>query len=121
MIRLLVRLYPRRWRARFEDEFVEVLEAEGLRPRVVVDVVLHAVRVRLDPRRPGARAVIAVVVVALVERSAVASGLTDNLLWVPRGLRSAVLLAVVGAGLTVALVPLFQAVARRIGRVGRAA
>lgn len=55
MSSLLVRLYPARWRARYEDEFEAILEAQSLGPFDVLDVVLGALDARL--RLPGARSV----------------------------------------------------------------
>jgi hypothetical protein len=40
--RHLLRLYPRAWRERYGDEFLALLEQEGLRPGVVVNVVAGA-------------------------------------------------------------------------------
>jgi hypothetical protein len=52
-MRRLVLLYPREWRRRYEAEFVALLEDCGLTPRFVADVVLGALRARLESR-PGA-------------------------------------------------------------------
>jgi hypothetical protein len=50
---LLIRLYPRRWRRRYEDEYLALLEAERWSPGLVLDVVRHAFAARLDPYPPG--------------------------------------------------------------------
>lgn len=61
MRHLLIRLYPARWRARYEDEFVSLLEERPLGPSDVADVVHGAVdahlRLRGRPslREPGGR------------------------------------------------------------------
>jgi hypothetical protein len=47
--RLLVRLYPSRWRRRYEDEFGAILEQESWSARLIVDVVAGALAARLDP------------------------------------------------------------------------
>ncbi len=47
--RLLVRLYPSRWRRRYEDEFGAVLDEERWSARLVLDVVTGALAARLDP------------------------------------------------------------------------
>ncbi len=47
--RLLIRLYPSRWRRRYEDEFGELLEQERWSARLVLDVVGSALAARLDP------------------------------------------------------------------------
>jgi len=49
-VRLLLRLYPAAWRARYEDEFLAVLEERPLSPFDVFDVVLGALDARLRPR-----------------------------------------------------------------------
>jgi hypothetical protein len=109
VIRLLVRLYPRRWRDRYGDEFEELLESEGLRPAVVADVLLHALRARLDVRRHGVRAGVAALGVTLAEWFAYTHGY-PNALWLPRSLQSAALLVMVLTG----LVTIVDAVARLI-------
>lgn len=54
MIALLLRLYPARWRARYGDEFVAVLEERPLGPFDVVDVLLGALDAHLHLRGSGA-------------------------------------------------------------------
>ncbi len=46
---LLVRLYPSRWRWRYEDEFRALLEEEPVSTRVVLDIIAGAFAARLDP------------------------------------------------------------------------
>lgn len=47
LARLLVRLYPKRWRDRFGDEFQDLLEAEPGGVRVVTDILWSAGREQL--------------------------------------------------------------------------
>lgn len=47
--RLLVCLYPSRWRRRYENEFGALLEQERWSARLVFDVVAGALAARLDP------------------------------------------------------------------------
>jgi hypothetical protein len=47
--RLLIRLYPSRWRRRYEDEFGALLEQEPWSARLVLDVVAGALGARLAP------------------------------------------------------------------------
>lgn len=47
--RLLIRLYPSRWRRRYKDEFGALLEQERWSARLVLDVVASALAARLDP------------------------------------------------------------------------
>ena len=54
MINLLLRLYPPRWRARYGDEFVAVLEERPLGPFDVADVLLGALDAHLHLRGLGA-------------------------------------------------------------------
>jgi hypothetical protein len=46
--RLLIQLYPSRWRDRYEEEFGALLEQEPWSARLVLDVVAGAVRARFD-------------------------------------------------------------------------
>lgn len=48
--RHLLRLYPRVWRERYGDEFIALLEQEGTRPRVVIDVLAGAFDAWVSPR-----------------------------------------------------------------------
>ena len=45
----LVRLYPSRWRRRYEAEFRALLDEEPLSPRLIVDVVAGAFLARVEP------------------------------------------------------------------------
>ena len=54
MINLLLRLYPPRWRDRYGDEFVAVLEERPLGPFDVADVLLGALDAHLHLRGLGA-------------------------------------------------------------------
>jgi drug/metabolite transporter (DMT)-like permease len=49
-MRILLRLYPATWRARYEDEFLAVLEERPLSPFDVIDIMLGALDARLRPR-----------------------------------------------------------------------
>src|SRR5918993_2552067 len=51
---LLVRAYPARWRARYGDEFLSVLEERPLGPFDVADVLLGALDAHLHLRGLGA-------------------------------------------------------------------
>lgn len=73
--------------------------------------------VRLDMRQRGTRTVVAGVCVVFVERYAVTHGYTDNLLWLPSGVRSTMLLAVVGCALVSALAPLVRITVARGARL----
>ncbi len=50
----LLRLYPRAWRARYGNEFAELLEARPPSLRDRVDIVIGAIDARLYPQVPGA-------------------------------------------------------------------
>lgn len=54
MIALLLRLYPARWRARYSDEFEQVLAERPLGPFDVADVLLGALDAHLHLRGLGA-------------------------------------------------------------------
>ena len=48
----LVKLYPRAWRRRYEDEFLALLEEVGPSRRLAVDLVLGAIRAHLRSLGP---------------------------------------------------------------------
>ncbi|MGH2462630.1 MAG: hypothetical protein ACRDFZ_03260 [Candidatus Limnocylindria bacterium] len=51
--RWLVRLYPTAWRARFGEEFLDLLESRPLTLRAVADVLRGAIDAHLDPQLVG--------------------------------------------------------------------
>jgi hypothetical protein len=52
-VRALLRLYPRRWRERYGDEYEAVLEAAPAGPGTVLDVLRGAVEAHAREMRPG--------------------------------------------------------------------
>jgi hypothetical protein len=84
MIRLLLFLYPKSWRATYGDEYAALLEETRLTPRALLDVVAQAVRLRASTGGTAPLVALALVWSAVVEIVAVRAGLTDNVLWVPR-------------------------------------
>ena len=54
MLRLLIRLYPARWRARYGEEFAATLEERPLGPFDIADVLLGALDAHLHLRGLGA-------------------------------------------------------------------
>jgi hypothetical protein len=50
---LLIRCYPARWRERYGDEFLAILEERPLGPYDVADILLGALDARLRSRRAG--------------------------------------------------------------------
>lgn len=42
----LIRLYPRKWRRRYEDEFMCILENRDISFREVIDVIINAIDAR---------------------------------------------------------------------------
>ncbi|MFN8373855.1 MAG: hypothetical protein U0694_13395 [Anaerolineae bacterium] len=51
MLALLLRLYPRAWRERYEQEFRALLDERGLSAGDVLDIVVGAMDARLSPRQ----------------------------------------------------------------------
>jgi hypothetical protein len=49
VMRALLRLYPKAWRNRYEDEFEALIEASPMGFSLIVDVVAGAVAARLNP------------------------------------------------------------------------
>lgn len=83
MIALLLALHPRAWRARYGEEFRALLETEPLTARVVLDVLIGAVRQQVRAHRVLVRVAVALVLSVGVEWVAVSGGFTDNILWPP--------------------------------------
>jgi hypothetical protein len=83
MRRLLLAMHPRRWRARYGEEFAALLDDTPLTVAVVVDVLCHATGLRLRAHPQLVRVAAAVLTTAAFEIIAVRAGLTDNILWVP--------------------------------------
>jgi hypothetical protein len=54
----LLRLYPRRWRGRYEAEVHALLEAHEIRLRTLVDLLIGALDARLDPAYAQERSVL---------------------------------------------------------------
>ena len=92
MIRLLVTLYPRKWRATFGDEFAALLEDTRLTPRAVLDVAVQAGKLHLVARRRLALVLGAALWSAGMEAIAVHDHLTANILWAPTNLAGSIML-----------------------------
>ena len=58
LARWLLRLYPRRWRERYEVEVQALLEEHEIRLRTVVDLLIGALDARLDPAYAQERSVL---------------------------------------------------------------
>ncbi len=92
---LLLAMYPKRWRARYGDEFAALLQETPLTLAAIVDVLRHAVGLRLQARPRVAQVAGSVLATAAVEAMASRAGLTDNILWAPTTpLRTLALVAV---------------------------
>jgi hypothetical protein len=114
MIRALVALYPRKWRAEFGDEFAALLEDTRLTPRAVLDVTVQAGKLHVAARRRLALVIAAVLWSVCMEWLAVHEHLTANILWAPSDpARAIMLLATVGPWSALA----GAALARRVGVV----
>lgn len=99
--RMLVRLYPRRWRGRYGPEFAALLADTPLTPAVIVDVARHPAGEHVSARP---------LVFALLDGAAVLGGITRNILWAPTTPLRALVLAVTVTPLIAALTTI---VARR--------
>jgi len=53
LARRLVRWYPRRWRRRYAEEFLDVLDQHRVTVRTVTDLAVSAAAARLDPHHYG--------------------------------------------------------------------
>jgi hypothetical protein len=93
MIRVLVALHPKDWQDRYGEEFGALLEDSRLTPFAVVDVVLHAARLRI-----GKHLIVLLFAVAFLMSCACNSvvrlnKLAENILWAPTDVPRALLLA----------------------------
>ena len=83
MIRLLVALYPRKWREEFGLEFAALLEDTRLTPRGVFDVVVHAGKLHAENHRRLALILVLLLWSGCMEYLSVRAHLTANILWAP--------------------------------------
>jgi len=83
MIRLLVALYPRKWRGTFGDEFAALLEDTRLTPRAVLDVVVSAGKLRASGHRCRTLVLASLLWSGCMVYLSVHARLTANILWAP--------------------------------------
>lgn len=113
MIRLLVALYPRKWRASFGEEFAALLEDTRLTPGAVFDVVVNAGKLHAASHRRLALVLASLLWSGCMEYLSVRARLTANVLWAPSApARALALAATIGPWLGFAGV----IAARRLGR-----
>lgn len=93
MIRLLVALYPKKWRAEFGQEFAALLEDTRLTPRAVLDVIAAAGKVHVASRRRLALVIASLLWSGCMEYVSVRAGLTANIAWAPTTPARAIALA----------------------------
>jgi len=93
MIRLLMALYPAKWRAEFGDEFAALLEDTRLTPRTVADVVSGAGRLHVAGHRRLTLVLATLVWSGCMELLSVRAQLTANILWAPSNPERALALA----------------------------
>ncbi|HYA49810.1 MAG TPA: hypothetical protein VEG33_01430 [Streptosporangiaceae bacterium] len=112
MIRLLVALYPRKWRATFGEEFAALLEDTRLTPRAVFDVVVSAGKLHAASHRRLALVLASLLWSGCMVYLSVRARLTANVLWAPTTpARALALAATMGPWLGFAVVT----AARRLG------
>jgi hypothetical protein len=83
MIRLLVALYPRKWRATFGEEFVALLEDTRLTPRAILDVAVSAGKLRVSDQRRLTLVLASLLWSGCMVYLSVHARLTANILWAP--------------------------------------
>jgi hypothetical protein len=93
IIRLLVALYPKQWRAEFGDEFAALLEDTRLTPRAVANVIAQAGRLRAERHQRLAFVIAALLWSGCLEFLCVRAHLTANILWAPSSLARGLALA----------------------------
>lgn len=111
MIRLLLALHPRSWRAEYGEELRDLLAADPLTVAVILDVLHNAARQQGRARPIAVRLVAALALSVVLEIVAVHAYVTANILWPP----SSPLRALALGALLSCWVPL----ARRIVEVAR--
>lgn len=103
--RVLVALYPKKWRDSFGDEFMALLEETPITPLVVSDVVIHAAALRVRFYRTATVVVLLAVWSACLEYVSVHARLTANILWAPTSPeRALALVATIGPWLALLVV-----------------
>lgn len=93
MIRLLVAVYPRQWRASYGEEFTALLEDTRLTPHAVADVLVTAGKLHVSAHRRIALVLTSLLWTAAMEFLSVHAQLTANILWAPTTPERAVALA----------------------------
>jgi hypothetical protein len=83
MIRLLVALYPRKWRAIFGEEFAALLEDTRLTPRAVLDVAVSAGKLRVSGHQRLTLVLASLLWSGCMMYLSVRARLTANILWAP--------------------------------------
>lgn len=112
-MKALLRMYPRAWRERYGDEFLELLSSERHTPRLVLDVLAGALDARLNARL-GIRAAKPAAVAS--RGLAMIGGLTFRCGATPRQTRAEMLLSsLVLAGLILGLTALYVAMRHTYG------
>ncbi len=93
LVRLLVTLHPRSWRAEYGEELADLLGCDRVTAAVVLDVLRNAARQHARAHARTLRLVTAALCSVVVEVLAVRHGLTDNVLWLPSSLPRTLALA----------------------------
>ncbi|GHO66953.1 hypothetical protein KSC_058450 [Ktedonobacter sp. SOSP1-52] len=70
--RTFLRLYPRAWRERYEEEMLAVLEQHTITPLTIFDLLLGAIDARLDPHYRSQRSAFSLQDVRLTTRAFIA-------------------------------------------------
>jgi hypothetical protein len=114
MIRLLVTLYPRKWRATFGEEFTALLEDTRLTPRAVLDVVAGAGKLHAASHRRLGLVLASLLWSGCMEYLSVRARLTANILWAPATpARALALAATIGPWLGLAWITATRRLSRR--------
>jgi hypothetical protein len=105
IVRLLVALYPRKWREVYGDEFAAHLECTRLTTRAVIDVVIQAAKLRAESRPRLTLVLASLAWSTCMEYLSVRDHLTANILWAPSSpVRALALAATTGPWLAFAAV-----------------
>jgi hypothetical protein len=114
MIRLLVALYPRKWRGEFGEEFTALLEDTRLTSGAVFDVVVQAGKLHAEIHRRLTAVLASLLWSGCMEYLSVHARLTANILWGPTTpARTLALAATTGPWLGLAAVIIAHGFGRR--------
>ena len=112
--RVLVAIYPKKWRDSFGDEFTALMEETPMTPVVVWDVAIHAGKLQVQSHRKATVMVLLLAWSACLEYLSVHAHLTANILWAPTSPeRALALVATIGPWIALLIATAIPSTRRR--------